>query len=144
MGNENIALQKLIFEAEGLSASEKIVALCLIWHRNMRTGQCNPGQATISRETGLKERAVRSSVLGLAAKGVVRATRTQKTTRYEFLGSSGSLDGLPAADAGPDRRLMPVGARLLPGRELRELEAFKAEREVESQPGRKRKARNEG
>lgn len=135
MENENIVLQRIIFEAESLSTSEKIVALCLIWHRNMRTGQCNPGQALISRETGLKERAVRSAIQGIAAKGVVRATRTQKTTRYEFFGRSGSLDGLPASAAGLDRHLMPVGSN----RENRELELFKAERELEGKSKRRRK-----
>lgn len=134
--NENIALQRIIFEAEGLSASEKIVALCLVWHRNMRTGQCNPGQALISRETGLKERAVRSALQGIAAKGIVRATRTQKTTRYEFSGLSGSLDGLPASAAGLDRRLMPVGSN----RELNSLEQFKADKDAARSPMRKRKA----
>lgn len=139
--NHNIGLQRLIFEAQGLTTSEKIVALCLVWHRNTRTGQCNPGQTTVARETGLKERAVRSALHGLVAKGVIQATRTQKTTRYAFLELSGSLDGLPAPDAGLDRHLMPVGARLLPGRELRELEAFKAEKEAESRPMRKREVR---
>lgn len=139
--NENIALQRRIFENGGLSASEKLVALCLVWHRNTRTGQCNPGQAAIARETGLKERAVRSALHGLGAKGVIRATRTQKTTRYEFLGPSGSLNGLPASGAGLERHLVPVGTRGFPGRELRNLEEFKAEQEAGRRPMRKRRVR---
>lgn len=136
MFNKNILLQRLIFEAQGLTASEKIVALCLVWHRNNCTGQCNPGQATIGRETGLKERAVRTALHGLVSKNIVRATRTQKTTRYEFWGPSGSLDGLPASAAGLDRHLMPVGS----DRELNSLEQFKADKDAARHPMRKRKA----
>lgn len=136
-GNDNIGLQRLIFEAQGLTTSEKIVALCLIWHRNVRTGQCNPGQATIARETGLKDRAVRSALHGLVGKGVIRATRTQRTTRYDILGPSGSLDGLAAPGAGLDRHLMPVGSY----RESRELEGFKADNEAAMRPMRRRKVR---
>ncbi|MGE4537614.1 MAG: helix-turn-helix domain-containing protein [Desulfovibrio sp.] len=139
--NENIALQRRIFENEGLSASEKLVALCLVWHRNTRTGQCNPGQAAIARETGLKERAVRSALHGLGAKGIIRATRTQKTTRYEFFGPSGSLNGLPASGAGLERHLMPVGTRLLPNHEPRGLADFKDEQEAGRHPMRRRRAR---
>lgn len=135
MFNENIRLQRLIFGDDNLTTSERIVALCLIWHRNTRTKQCNPGQATIARETGLKERAVRSALHGLVGKEVIRSTRTQKTTRYEFLGLSGSLNGLAASGAGLDRHVRPVGS----GRENRELELFKAERELECQPKKRRR-----
>jgi len=107
--NVNIILQDAIFKAQDLTTPEKIVALCLVWHRNQKTGRCDPGQARICLETGLKERAVRDAIHGLTEKQVIVTTRTQKTTRYEFCARNGSLDGLPASGAGPDRRLMPVG-----------------------------------
>lgn len=109
MGNENITLQGLVFKAQDLTTPEKIVALCLIWHRNQKTGRCDPGQARICMETGLKERAVREAIHGLVAKKLLVATRTQKTTRYQFCAAYGSLNGLPALNAGLDRQQTPVG-----------------------------------
>lgn len=100
MSNENIALQRAIYAHEGLTSQEKAVALCLIWHRNTLSGKCNPSQATIARETGLSERAVRRAIKGLRDAGTITGRRTQSSACWFF-------NGLPACQAYPTGPIGP-------------------------------------
>lgn len=66
---------KAISLCEDLSGSEKRVAATIVDHFNRKTGQCDPGLATIADLVGVSERTVIRAIAGLAKKGYIRRLR---------------------------------------------------------------------
>src|ERR1700712_3707661 len=66
---------KMLLLCEDLTLAERRVGAALIDHRNHRTGQCEPGLETLSRELRIGRRTVIRANAGLEKKGLVRKRR---------------------------------------------------------------------
>jgi len=66
---------KMLLLCEDLTLAERRVGAALIDHRNHRTGRCDPGLETLSRELGIGRRTVIRANAGLETKGLVRKRR---------------------------------------------------------------------
>ena len=60
-----------VAQQEGLSPPERHVLTVLFMHKNFKTGQCNPSQATLARETGYSERSIRTHLKTLVDKELI-------------------------------------------------------------------------
>jgi biotin operon repressor len=69
--------------ASDLSSSSRLVLQALMWHRNHRTGQCNPRWATLARELGVCRNTVWRALKELRAKGWVVSHRGQRGCSFE-------------------------------------------------------------
>lgn len=107
------AAQAAIWAAPGLSTTARLVALCILWHRNANTGLCCPSRERIASMTGTSVPTVRRAIVELKAAGVLKTTRTGQASRYVFC-LSGSIhgygvmgdpsDGSPVTYRGPFRK----------------------------------------
>ena len=88
MEYDNFSLLRAIYSDRELDGYEKAVAVCLVWHRNKLTGQCNPSQATLAAETGFSLSTVKRATTGLKSKGWVTCRRTQTSAHWFFNGFS--------------------------------------------------------
>lgn len=66
---------KMLLLCEDLTLAERRVGAALIDHRNHRTGQCDPGLETLSRELRIGRRTVIRANAGLERKGLLRKRR---------------------------------------------------------------------
>lgn len=66
---------KMLLLCEDLTLAERRVGAALIDHRNHRTGRCDPGLETLSRELGIGRRTVIRANAGLEKRGLVRKRR---------------------------------------------------------------------
>lgn len=70
-GFDHFADIRRTYQNKALSLKEKSVLLCLIYHRNSRTGKCSPSQKTIAEELGLSQPTVSRILKGLYSRGLV-------------------------------------------------------------------------
>lgn len=85
---DNWRLQREAWADSRLSSRDRLVALCLIWHRNGRTGQCNPSWDCIMRECGLSRSSVIRALSSLQSLGwIVVSPSGQKSAAYYINGS---------------------------------------------------------
>jgi hypothetical protein len=66
---------KMLLLCEDLTLAERRVGAALIDHRNHRTGRCDPGLETLSRELGIGRRTVIRANAALEKKGLLRKRR---------------------------------------------------------------------
>jgi hypothetical protein len=66
---------KMLLLCEDLTLAERRVGAALIDHRNHRTGRCDPGLETLSRELCIGRRTVIRANAGLEKKGLLRKRR---------------------------------------------------------------------
>jgi hypothetical protein len=66
---------KMLLLCENLTLAERRVGAALIDHRNHRTGRCDPGLETLSRELCIGRRTVIRANAGLEKKGLLRKLR---------------------------------------------------------------------
>lgn len=66
---------KMLLLCEDLTLAERRVGAALIDHRNHRTGRCDPGLDTLSRELNIGRRTVIRANAGLEKKGLLRKRR---------------------------------------------------------------------
>jgi hypothetical protein len=66
---------KMLLLCEDLTLAERRVGAALIDHRNHRTGRCDPGLETLSRELRIGRRTVIRANAGLEKKGLLRKRR---------------------------------------------------------------------
>jgi hypothetical protein len=88
--------------ARWLKPTELRVALALLAHANMVTGQCNPSHERIAKGWGVDAREVARAIRGLEAKGVLRVERSKnRTNRYSLPVNALQTDalGLPCLPA---------------------------------------------
>jgi len=69
---------------KNISATAKLLFAQLCDHRNRRTGQCNPRQATLARELGISVDTIQRSLSALCRHGLVSIHRGQYGCRYEI------------------------------------------------------------
>lgn len=99
----NWDLQRQAWADRRLSARDRLVLLCLVWHRNERTGRCDPGWDTVSAETGFSRSTVAEAVKRLESMGwIVGRREPGKTVGWLFNGSG--------PDAGPPPSRCRTGA----------------------------------
>lgn len=70
--------------ATDLSGAARLVLQALLWHRNRKTGQCNPRHETLARELGFCRRTICSAVAELRIKNRVSTRKTQRGCLYEM------------------------------------------------------------
>jgi hypothetical protein len=58
-----------------LTPAERLIGGRIGWHKNLETGQCNPGYGTLAKESGYPIRTVIRAVAGLERKGCITITR---------------------------------------------------------------------
>ena len=78
------AITARIWSTPGLSTTARLIALCVLWHRNSQTGLCCPSRERLAAITGVSVPTVRRALAGLKAAGLIVNTRTGKSSRYEF------------------------------------------------------------
>ncbi len=84
-GMKKYDFERVILGREDLTATETLVALVMLSHRNNKTGLCYPSQSTIARQAKLSLRAVGMAVKTLREKGVITGeAETGKVIHYEF------------------------------------------------------------
>lgn len=66
---------KVLLLCEDLTLAERRVGAALIDHRNNRTGRCDPGLETLSRELGIGRRTVIRASAALEKRGLLRKRR---------------------------------------------------------------------
>ena len=66
---------KMLLLCEDLTLAERRVGAALIDHRNHRTGRCDPGLETLSRELRIGRRTVIRANAGLEKRGLIRKRR---------------------------------------------------------------------
>ena len=79
---------RLVYLNESLSLKEKMVLLCLIYHRNSKTGRCFPSQRTIGRECGMSQSTVSRTLKKLYALGLVANVSRKNQPPSYILGLS--------------------------------------------------------
>jgi DNA-binding transcriptional MocR family regulator len=67
-----------------VSLTARVLFAQLLDHRNRRTGQCNPWEATLADEIGVSRWTVMRRLAELEKAGMVEVKRTPKGNRYEF------------------------------------------------------------
>lgn len=83
----NYDYSRAILARPDLTATETLVALVMLSHRNSRTGLCYPSQATIAREAKLSRRAVNAAIRGLRDKGIVSGQQERgQAIQYQWEG----------------------------------------------------------
>ena len=84
-------LYNAIWELEGLSGSQKAVALAIAHHKNQNTGQCNPSIERLAKVSGFSDGTVRRALVVLKARGIIRIKsgglrgEYKRTSTYTFL-----------------------------------------------------------
>jgi hypothetical protein len=73
--SDPLMAMKMLLLCEDLTLAERRVGAALIDHRNHRTGRCDPGLETLSRELRIGRRTVIRANAGLEKKGLVRKRR---------------------------------------------------------------------
>jgi hypothetical protein len=72
-----------------LSRGELAVGMCLAFHKNLASGQCNPSVERIAKRTGMKERNAQYALARLEKKGRIRrhigGHGPRNSTQYELL-----------------------------------------------------------
>jgi len=100
-------IQGAIFRQTQLKPLTRLVALCILDHRNDkkgngRYGQCNPGQKRVATILGVSERAVRRAIAELEDEGVIETRRTGSSSEFVFL-PTGYLNSLSESTVLSDR-----------------------------------------
>ena len=100
-------IQGAIFRQTQLKPLTRLVALCILDHRNDkkgngRYGQCNPGQKRVATILGVSERAVRRAISELEDEGVIETRRTGSSSEFVFL-PTGYLNSLSESTVLSDR-----------------------------------------
>jgi len=67
-----------------LSHTTQTVLSWLLWHRNSKTGQCNPRVETLAKESGCSLATVTRALRQLRISGILRITRGQRGSSYEI------------------------------------------------------------
>lgn len=92
-----------IIKSADVSASAKLVLLCLANRHNQETGRCDPSITTISNDAGICERSVRKGLRELEGiKAIVTVERKQRTgrgkknltNRYRIMGGAKFAGGM--------------------------------------------------
>jgi hypothetical protein len=60
-----------------LTLTERLIAVALGWHKNLKTGQCNAGVRTLANESAIAERSAFRAIVGLERKGRIKVTRSR-------------------------------------------------------------------
>lgn len=84
MRREAWEAQQAIWDTPGLSTTARLIALCVLWHRNGKTGLCCPSRERVASLIGVSIPTVRRALKELKAAGVLVNTRTGKASRYGF------------------------------------------------------------
>jgi biotin operon repressor len=80
-------IDQIIF-ATDLSATARLVFQALVWHRNRKTGQCNPRLGTLARELGLCKDTIWRAMNELRARGCIMSQKGQRGCVYGFAPSA--------------------------------------------------------
>jgi hypothetical protein len=72
-----------------LSRGELAVAMCLAFHKNLTSGQCNPSLDRIAKHTGIKVRGAQHALSSLESRGWIKrqigGRGPRSTTQYDLL-----------------------------------------------------------
>ena len=78
-------IERVILDREDLTATETLVALVMLSHRNNHTGLCFPSQSTLARESKSSRSTVIRAIAGLRDKGVLLGeSHPGKIANYQF------------------------------------------------------------
>ena len=67
-----------------ITPSEKLVALCILSHRNSQTGLCNPSFSRLSRLCGYSRPTIARTISHLKEYGLIESKRTGAASEYSF------------------------------------------------------------
>ncbi len=85
MKPEHIRIADAIWDDDRLTTNEKIVALCILKHRNNKTGKAFPKQPTICRKIKLSLPTVKRAVKTLVTLNIIDAFKLGgRNNNYEF------------------------------------------------------------
>ena len=82
--NSYLIIAKVILTDKRLSATARLLLAQLLDHRNKRTGECFPHEATLAQELGVTRLTVIRCLARLKKAGLLDVTRTQRGNRYKF------------------------------------------------------------
>ncbi len=85
-----------------LSGAARLVLQALNWHRNRKTGQCNPRQSTLAKELGFCRETICRAVVELRRKGRISSHKGQRGCRYELVSRQRPLSGNVTAETHSD------------------------------------------
>jgi hypothetical protein len=96
-----------------LSPAARLIGGRLGWHKNLKTGQCNPGYGTLADESGYPLRTAKRAIAELERKGCITINRTAgglETNSYTLMTG---VTTSPVAEhvTGDKRRTSPVSPR---------------------------------
>lgn len=82
---KNWMIRAGLWNSHGLTSTEKLVALCLVQHRNETTNECVVAQRLIAKRTELSLRTVATTLAGLESKMLVaRRPARDDFCQYDF------------------------------------------------------------
>jgi DNA-binding transcriptional MocR family regulator len=79
-----LIVSKTILTDKRIPATARLLLAQLWDHRNKRTGQCNPKQATLARELGLSMATIERAIATLKRVGLITIKRAQTCCFYEL------------------------------------------------------------
>ena len=77
--------QNVVCVIKRMKAAEKVVALRLSNHLNLKTGRCDPGHDTLANECGVDERTSKRAVKALLEVGLIERKRRRSTSNSYVL-----------------------------------------------------------
>lgn len=101
------------------SSTDKLVLLVLANYANDEGINCWPSTATLQRQTGLSERAIRSSFRRLEQRGVLEVIHNMGRSNNFVIHTPARGAGTPARGAGVPRHVVPPIRHLYPSRNLK-------------------------